>query len=227
MRRLYTCVLVFMTIFGGISIKAQAANITNDDCCIGGVKAGWYSSHHYLPEKFNKTALSDAEWGPSSMKITLDNYPQRYVVGYGSIPCERKTIDNTMILYGVLSRKAQSVTAGIFEQIFDKDPLYIAGIAVAFNPDMDTSYDVLATDLATPRGIKLLSSKDELIDAYGNPDYINTEENGEWYIYHTPASLNMHMQYDDYCGACLMFYIYDDCVVQMFAINTYGYPEGY
>lgn len=227
MKKIYVCIFILMIMIGGVSLKAHAANITDDDCSIGGVKAGWYSSHHYLPEKFNKTALNDVEWAQSSLNITLDNYPQRSVVGFGAIPCERKTFDNTMILFGVLSRKAQSVDAGILEQLFDQDPLYISGIYVEYNPNMNTSYKLLATDLATPRGIKIFSSKDALLNAYGNPDYINNADDVDWYVYFTPYSLNMHMQDDKYWGACIMFAVQDNLVSKIFAINTYGYPEGY
>lgn len=221
---------MFIILLG--SIKAFAANISVDECAIGDVKAGWYSNHHYLPEKFNNTALKDVDWVKSSNTYELDNYPKSYVIGMGAIPCERISNDNTFILYGTLTRQAHSANAGILEQILgNRDPLYISVIEIVYRNRVDRNYKILATSLQTPRGIKLQDSKNDVIRAYGDPDYITYSKNGDFekYWYYTPKSLQLKRKINNYLGAGILFSISveDGQVYDIAVFNTYGYPTGY
>ena len=205
--------------------RIEAANISENDCALGGVKAGWHSSHHYLPEKFNETGLKEVDWLESKKDFRLDQYPQSYVIGFGAIPCERVTIDDTIQLYGVYTKQGHSANAGIFQNIFNKDPLYISAIEVLYSDKMNRNFPVLATDLKTPRGIGLLSTVENVIYAYGEPDFIKPSKTGtgELYWYYTPRSLQVRKQNENYLGACIVFYISNGVVSSIAVFNTYGY----
>lgn len=213
---------LFLIVF---TSQIQAARITENDCGIGGVKAGWNSTHHYLPEKFNKTGLKEVNWLESKINIPLDRYPTNYVVGYGAIPCERITLDNTIALYGTYTKQGHNATADIITNIFQKDPLYISCISVAYLKKMNKSFKMLATDLETPRGIKLMSSVDDVLRSYGNPDYITefNNGNGKYYWYYTPNSLQIRKNNKGYKGACIIFSIQNNAVQRITVYNTYGY----
>ncbi len=225
---LKSIVVCFMVLFM-LTSHLQAARITDDDCAIGGVRAGWNSTHHYLPENFNKTGLSEVEWVKSKVNIPLDRYPQSYVVGFGGIPCERITLDDTIKLYGTYTQQSHDASANVLTKIFKKDPLYISYITIAYSSNMDRSFNLLATDLQTPRGIKLLSSADDVLRAYGNPDYITNYKNGKgkYYWYYTAKSLQIRKNNKGYLGACLIFSISDNdnLVKRIEVFNTYGYSK--
>ncbi|MBO6293201.1 MAG: hypothetical protein J6N51_13255 [Selenomonas sp.] len=220
-------IFILSLIFLLESISCYAANITEDDCAIGGVKAGWYSKHHYLPEKFKNTALKQVEWLKSNSHFTLDNYPKSYVVGFADVSCERISLDKSIALYGIMTYKSQSANAGIFQQIFDKSPLYIPCIAIHYSSQIDTSFSVLATNLHTPRGIALLSSADDVIRTYGQPDNITQQKGYSIYNYYTPKTLQRKQYNSNYIGAYLRFIIYNNQVYGIQAYNTYGYPANF
>ena len=205
----------------------HAANITEDDCAIGGVKAGWYSKHHYLPEKFKETALKQVDWMESNTRFTLDNYPQSYVIGFADVSYERIALDNSIALYGIMTYKSQSSNAGILQRIFDKNPFYIPCILIHYTGNIDTSFKTLATNLYTPRGIGLLSSLDDLLYAYGNPDTVTQQKEYTVYNYYTPRTLQKKRQNPKYAGAYLRFLICDNTVYGIQAYNTYGYPANF
>lgn len=67
--------------------------------------------------------------------------------------------------------------------------------------NIDKSYKLLATDLATPRGIKLGVAKADVIRVYGESDSISVENQTETYVYVTPETLNKAKRNKNYYGA--------------------------
>ena len=197
-----------------------AANITTKDCAIGGVAAGWHSSHHYLPEKFKDTALRDVEWVKSSFYVPLDNYPAtETVAGFHHVSKERISRDKSISLYGALTKTSRE--HNLFNSIFNKEPIYIIAISVNDTNKMNRSYKLLATDMQTPRGIHLNSTLDELLQKYGHPDKIVNKKNGEKiYMYKTPESVNRNGNFE---GAGMNFWVLNNEVVMITVYNSYGY----
>ena len=231
-KKISLVVICMISLLASMYTHVYAANITIDDCVLGGVKAGWYSNHHYLPEKFNNTALKDVEWVKSSKSIELENYPQSFVIGHADVPCQRVSKDGTIELYGTITRQshASKSNSNIVEQIMgaikgELDPLYISVIGINYRDRVEKKYKMLAINMQTPRGIKLLSSKDDVVLAYGEPDHIEQIEGGKSYWYFTPKSLKNN----DYLGAGIMFAINmeDDKVYSICVFNSHGYPSGY
>lgn len=219
MTRFLSLLVIFLVHFN----FAYAANITDKDCAIGGVVAGWHSSHHYLPEKFNKTALRDAEWKTSKQRFYLDNYPKEYVLGFQNMPVERVSKDYSIGLNGVLTE--QSRKAGdLFQALFKKDPIYIVRIAICESGQEDRSYELLASSMKTPRGIHLGSSERDVRALYGTPDTIQEGKNGNismWYS--TPETLMKKKNNKNYLGVGMMFLVKGGRVVAISVHNTLGY----
>lgn len=213
--------LFFLMLYCNI---ASAANITVKDCAIGGVAAGWHSSHHYLPEKFKKTALRDVDWVKSSVTVNLDKYPNvETVVGFKSVGVERISRDGSIRLIGAMtmnSYAAGNILENLYNQTFNKPPLYIAFISIKNPSRLNGSYEVLAKDMQTPRGIHLNSPVNDLVNLYGKPDRTYPYENkGIMYEYRTPESMSR----DNYGGAGMLFLVNNGTVVQIHVYNTFGY----
>lgn len=203
----------------GIPTICAASHITEDDCAIGGVKAGWHSQHHYLPDAFNDTALKDVEWQQISKNIRLDQYPK---VSYGTFYCMRQSKDQSLTLLSVYCRQSNQ-SNNLYRALFKKDWIYIYTIRADFNPDIDTSYKVLATDMKTPRGIKIGDSLEDVYQAYGREDEVTEENDGNtYYWYITPKTWQRMQSNKNYIGAKIGFLIYDNTVMGIVAVNSYG-----
>lgn len=205
---------------------AYASNITDEDCAIGGVVAGWHSSHHYLPEKFNKTGLAETEWLDFSHGFMLDNYPKNYVVGYHGVKKRRMTLDKSLILFGIFtvqSREAGNSVGHILDSIFNKSPMYIAAITTLYNKNIDKSFEINALNMTTPRGIKIGSSLNDMLNAYGRPDLIERKNDFECYHYYTSRTLQRKEIKKDYVGTGMKFFVNNQIVIGIQVYNTYGY----
>lgn len=212
------CMLLLLLLL--VPSVCAAAHITEDDCAIGGVKAGWHSQHHYLPDAFNNTALKNVSWKKTNGYIayTLDVRPNGPLMD--TMMCARVSPDQSLDLRGVYMRRS-SGNNNIYTALFKKDWLYIYGIKINFTPEIDHSYKVVATDMATPRGIKLGDTLDDVYHAYGQEDGISDEDGVEWYWYVTEKSWKVEQSNPYYVGARLGFLIYDNTVMSIVAINTY------
>lgn len=200
-----------------------AANITVKDCAVGGVPAGWHSSHHYLPQKFNKTALRDVEWKQWNGMIPLDKYPSTGVYGFQNIGVGRISADESLAMIGVLTRRSQEA-GNLYQAIFEKDFLYIATISVFASNNINTSYELLATDMQTPRGIHIGSTLEEMLAKYGEPDEVKKGDNGlPMYYYYTSETALKKKTNKNYQGAGMIFYVTENTIYAISVFNTFGY----
>ncbi len=77
--------------------------------------------------------------------------------------------------------------------------------------------------MTTPRGIKIGSSLNDMLNAYGRPDLIERKNDFECYHYYTSRTLQRKEIKKDYVGTGMKFFVNNQIVIGIQVYNTYGY----